>query len=333
MNQSLGPPAAIDPPTGRSRIRADQIRQLVAPFAIFTALLVLIAVMVPQFLGGGGPSIIAQQATPILLVALGQSVVLLVGSIDLSIASQALLTAILSAMTLGPLGAASPALCVGISTLIGVANGLLLVTTQIPSFALTLGTLGVLQAAALVVTGQNVVYVKSHLEVVSWLFQVSFLTLPAAFWLSVAFAVLLWALLRFTGAGQALTAVGFNERASILSGLRVRLAKVTAFGLSGFFAGLAGVSVIGIGGAASSIGLGSDLLLPGIAASIAGGTAITGGVCNPINVVFGSMFIALIPVGTAAIGVPTQAQNIFYGLVLIVAVAATMSRSRSGIVK
>jgi ribose transport system permease protein len=314
-------------------VRPDQLRPLLAPLVIFLCLLLVVSVAVPQFLGGGGPSIIAQQATPILLIALAQCVVLQVGSIDLSNASMALLCAILSAKTLGPLGIASPILCVGVVTLIGMFNGAVLTFTQIPSFALTLGTLGILQAACLVITGANVVYVTSHLELVSWLFHVQILTLPVVFWLSVLCAILLWAFIRFTVTGQGLMAIGFNERAAILSGLPVRWLKITAFGLSGFLAGLAGLSVIAISGAASSYGLGSDLLVPGIAAALAGGTAITGGVCNPINVIFGALFVALIPVGSAAIGVNTQAQSIVYGAVLIVAVAATASRSRTGIIK
>lgn len=311
----------------------DEWRQALGPLAIFAGLLAIIAIAVPEFLGGGGPSIIAQQATPILLVALGQCVVLQIGSIDLSNASVALLCSILAALWLGPLGVAAPVLCLVIVTLIGVINGLVLVYTQIPSFALTLGTLGVMQAAALVVTGSNVVYVMDNMDVVGWLFTMQVLTLPGAFWIAVALALALLAFLRLTALGQGLAAVGFNERAAALSGQPVKALKVLAFGLSGFFAGLAGLCVISISGAASSIGLGSDLLVPSIAAALVGGTAITGGVCNPVNVVFGAMFVALIPVGSAAVGVNPQAQSIVYGVVLIVAVAATISRSRHGIVK
>lgn len=107
----------------------------------------------------------------------------------------------------------------------------------------------------------------SHLELVSWLFHVQILTLPIVFWLTVMCAILLWAFIRLTVTEQGLMAIGFNERASILSGLPVRRLKITAFGLSGFLAGLAGLSVIAISGAASSYGLGSDLLVPGIAAA------------------------------------------------------------------
>lgn len=335
MREALEPPLTIASIRQAARFgwRLDQLRQVLAPMAVFAALLALVAIAVPEFLGGGGPSIIAQQATPILLVALGQCVVLQIGSIDLSNAAMALFCTILSALTLGPLGIASPFLCVAVVTLIGALNGALMVFAQIPSFALTLGTLGVLQAATLTVTGSNVVYVMDNMDVVGWLFTLQWLTLPVAFWLALLAAVLLWGVLRFTATGQGLAAIGFNERAATLSGINVKALKVLAFALSGFFSGLAGLCVISISGAASSIGLGSDLLVPSIAAALAGGTAITGGVCNPINVVFGALFIALIPVGSAAVGVNPQAQSIVYGVVLIVAVATTMSRSRNGIVK
>lgn len=159
-------------------------------------------------------------------------------------------------MTLGPLGAAAPVLCLVVVTLIGIVNGLLLVHTQIPSFALTLGTLGVMQAAALVVTGANVVYVMDNIVVVAWLSTVQTLTLPAAFRIAVLLAVALWALLRLTAWRQGLAATGSNEGAAALSRPPVAALKVLAFALSGFGAGLAGLCVISISGAAASIGLG-----------------------------------------------------------------------------
>jgi ribose transport system permease protein len=108
---------------------------------------------------------------------------------------------------------------------------------------------------------------------------------------------------------------------------------VLAFALSGLLAGVAGVLIIAQAGAASSFGLGSDLLLPGIAAAIVGGTAITGGTTNPINIVFGALTVALIPIGAAAVGVTPQAQSLVYGLVIIAAVALTMGRGHSEVVK
>jgi len=157
--------------------------------------------------------------------------------------------------------------------------------------------------------------------------------LPMAFWLAVILAALLWVLLRRTAVGQAMTAVGLNESGAIFAGIRTRWIKVLAFALSGLLAGVAGIMIIAQAGAASSFGLGSDLLLPGIAAAIVGGTAITGGSTNPLNVIFGALTITLIPIGAATLGVPPQAQSLVYGLVIIIAVALTRSRASGEIVK
>ncbi|WP_255378341.1 ABC transporter permease [Quadrisphaera sp. DSM 44207] len=333
--QEAAPQVVADPPEApaRRRLGARGAWQAVGPFAVFVVLFAVVAVLNPRFLGGGGLSILAVQSTTILLVALAQAVVLHVGSIDLSVAAMAILSAIVLALTLGPLGVLAPLLCIAVLGVVGAVNGLLVAHAQVPSFALTLGALGILQAASLVLSGATTVYASANQQVVGWLFFQTFAGLPAAFWVAVVLAVLLWALLRFTALGQGMTAVGHNETGALFSGLRTRLLKVTAFALSGLLAGVAGIMIIAQAGAASSFGLGSDLLLPGIAAAIVGGTAITGGVTNPINVVFGALTVALVPIGAAAVGVTPQAQSLVYGAVIIVAVALTMGRSRTRVVK
>lgn len=328
------PPAAEEGSrSSRRRLRPGDLWQAVGPLAVFVALFLVVAALRPAFVGGGGLSILAIQATPILLVALGQAMVLHVGSIDLSNAAMAILSAIVLAMTLGPLGVLSPVVCLGLVTLVGAVNGALIAFAQVPSFALTLGTLGILTAASLVISDATTVYVTANAELLAPLFGTAFVGLPAAFWVAVVLAALLWALLRYTSLGQGMTAVGLNETGALFSGLRTRLLKVVAFALSGFLAGVAGIMIIAQAGAASSFGLGSDLLLPGIAAALVAGTAITGGVTNPINVIFGALTIALIPIGAAAVGVTPQAQSLVYGLVIILAVALTMGRGRGGVVK
>ncbi len=327
-------PSTAEKPDPRSRrLRILHLWQLAGPVAVFVVLFALVAALRPAFAGGGGLSILAVQATPILLIALGQAMVLHVGSIDLSNAAMAILSAILLAMTLGPLAGAAPLVAIGIVTLIGAVNGMLVAFAQVPSFALTLGTLGILQAASLVISDATTVYVTANGDLLAPLFGTALVGLPAAFWVGVVLAAVLWAVLRFTRLGQGLTAVGLNETGALFSGMRTRWLKVAAFALSGFLAGVGGVMIIAQAGAASSFGLGSDLLLPGIAAAIVGGTAITGGLTNPLNVVFGALTVALIPIAAAAVGVTPQAQSLVYGLVIILAVALTMSRHSGEIVK
>jgi ribose transport system permease protein len=316
----------------RRRPRAIELWTTAGPFAVFAVLFALVVILRPAFLGGGGLTILATQATAILLIGLGQSMVLHVGSIDLSNAAIALFGAILLAKSIGSMGAGAIILVIVVCSLIGALNGFLIAFFQVPSFALTLGTLGLLSAASLIVSNATTVYATGG-KMLSALFTQGIVGLANAFWIAVAVAIVLWAIIRYTVLGQSMTAVGLNETGALFSGIRTRLLKVVAFTLSGLLSSLAGIMIIAQAGSASSTGLGSDLLLPGITAAIVGGTAITGGITNPINVVFGALTVTLIPIGAAALGIPSEAQSLVYGLVIIIAVALTINRKRVGVVK
>ena len=321
-------------PTGklRSAMRVGAW-QAIGPIAIFLAILIVVAVLTPSFLGGGGLAIIASSSAPILLLALGQAMVLNVGSIDLSNAAIGLLGAILLALTLGPIAGVAPIVVLLATTAFGAVNGLIVAYAQVPSFALTLGTLGIFQAAALVASGRTTVYVSSNGESVRSLYESGIADIPLTFWVGVLLAFVLWALLRYTRIGRGMTAIGKNESAAIFSAVRTRSLKVLAFAISGFAAGLAGMVIIAQAGAASPTGLGSDLLLPAIAAALIGGTSISGGVVNPLTVIFGALTVALVPIATTAIGIDAQAQSLVYGVVIIAVVALTMTRNKASIVK
>jgi ribose transport system permease protein len=322
---------------GASKERRPFLRrgtwQSIGPIVIFIAMVVMVSILTPAFLGGGGLAIIATASTPILFLALGQAMVLNVGSIDLSNAAIGLLGAILLALTLGPIAGGAPLLILLLTTLFGAVNGALVAWAQVPSFALTLGTLGIFQALALVISGRTTVYVSDNGAVVRSLYDNGIANVPLTFWLAVVVAVVLWAVMRYTRLGKGLTAIGKNESAAIFSAVRTRTLKIFAFAFSGFAAGLAGLAIIAQAGSASPTGLGSDLLLPAIAAALIGGTSISGGVVNPLAVIFGALTVALVPIASSAIGIDTEAQSTVYGAVIIGIVALTMTRNRSSIVK
>lgn len=328
-------PAEAAPPKGparNGRLSPSRLWQSVGPLAVFVLLFILVAALNASFLGNG-VNILTTVATPILFVALGQAAVLHVGSLDLSNSAIGLFAAMVLALTLGPLGPLGIVLAIAVATLIGMANGLVFAYTQIPSFALTLGSLGILQAAALVISKKTTVYASGNTDLLAWMFGTQIGGVPAAFLLGALLAAIFWAVLRFTRIGQGLTAVGLNEQATIFAGRSNRGLKVLAFALSGFFASFAGLAIIASAGSASSAGVGSDLLLPAIAAAILGGTSITGGTTNPILVVFGALTTALLPIGSAVMGIPAEAQGLVYGVVIILIVALTATRSRTGVVK
>ena len=307
--------------------------QAFGPVLVFAATLLIVSVLNSAYLRGTGISIVTEAAAPIMLVALGQAMVLNIGSIDLSNAAISLLGAILLALALPTFGLTALIGVLLVVTVLGAINGAIVAYAQVPSFALTLGTLGILETAALVTSGSETIYVTQNRELVTTLYQSRPAGIPLTFWIGVLVAILYWALLRYTNVGQGMTAMGKNEAGAIFSAVRTRWLKVLAFAISGFTGGLAGVSIVAQAGSASASGLGSDLLLPGIAAALVGGTAISGGLTNPINVVFGALTVAFVPIAVQAIGISAQAQSLVYGLFVIVIVVLTTNRARGMIVK
>ncbi|TDL76609.1 ABC transporter permease [Palleronia sediminis] len=340
MTYRSGTPANVEALDRPDKVAATLVRlrrmvswHVIAPPLVFFAILLVVGIANPAYLGPFGISIATTSAAPILLVALGQAMVLNTGSIDLSNAAIALFGAIIFALTIPDAGIVAMIAVLIVLTLIGAVNGAILAYTQVPSFALTLGTLGILQTAALVTSGSETIYVSENRDLVTALHTIKVLSVPLTFWIGVFAAIFFWALLRFTIIGQNMTAVGKNESGAILSAVPNKQAKIIAFAISGFASGLAGLAIVAQAGSASASGLGSNLLLPGIAAALVGGTSISGGQANPINVVFGALTVAFVPIAAQALGFGAQAQSLVYGIFIIVIVALTTSRTRGAVIK
>lgn len=304
-----------------------------APPLVFLAMLLSVGVLNSNYLGALGISIATATAAPIMFLALGQSMVLNIGSIDLSNAAIALLGALMMAIALPPLGLSAYVLILLLVTIIGAINGAVISYAQVPSFALTLGTLAILQTAALVVSGADTIYVSENRELISTLYEVQIFNAPLTFWIGILVALIMWAVLHYTILGQNMTAMGKNELGATLSAVPTRKVRIVTYALSGFMGGLAGLSIVAQAGSASASGLGSDLLLPGIAAALIGGTSISGGQTNPLNVIFGGLTVAFVPIAIQAMGLGAQAQSLVYGIFIILVVALTTLRSRDAVIK
>ena len=326
------PGTVTKPPVLARFVKAGSLNTL-APLLVFCAMLLVVSVLNSNYLGPIGISVVTSTAAPILLVALGQAMVLNIGSIDLSNAAIGLVGTILIALTLPTLGVSSIFLILLVVTLIGAVNGAIVAYTQVPSFALTLGTLGILQTVALITSGSDTIYITENRQLVSVLYDTQLAYSALTFWIGVVLAVVYWCILRFTILGQNMTAVGKNESGAIFSAIPVRRIKTITYALSGFTAGLAALAILAQSGSASFSGLGSNLLLPGIAAALVGGTSISGGQTNPINVVFGALTVSFVPIAIQASGFGAQAQSLVYGIFIIIVVALTTTRSRDAIIK
>ncbi|GGW41584.1 ribose import permease protein RbsC [Gemmobacter lanyuensis] len=323
----------VIPPGGLTRHRVVAAWHALAPVLVFVSMLLIVGILNPNYLKPLGISIVTASAAPILFVALGQAMVLNIGSIDLSNAAISMVGAILVALWLPGMGVMGIVAVLAVTVAIGILNGLLVAVTQVPSFALTLGTLGLLQTAALVTSDSQTIYISENRELIAALYSTSLLFAPLTFWIGVFVALVYWGLLSLTRLGLGMTAIGKNERAATLSAVPTLPIKVITYAISGLSGGLAGLAIVAQAGSASASGLGSNLLLPGIAAALVGGTSISGGQTNPINVVFGALTVAFVPIAIQAMGFGAEAQSLVYGLFIITVVALTTSRVRGAVIK
>ena len=314
-------------------LRSFSAWHTVAPPLVFVAMVAVVGVFNANYLSPFGISIVAGTAAPILLVAVGQAMVLNIGSIDLSNAAISMLGAIILALLVPKIGVPGILAVLVLMTLVGAVNGAVLAWTQVPSFALTLGTLGILQTAALVISDSQTIYLSENRDLVTVFYNTNIAFIPLTFWIGALVAVAYWVLLRFTILGQNMTAIGKNESGAIMSAVPHKRVKIVTFAISGFTGALAGLCIVAQAGSASASGIGSNLLLPGIAAALVGGTSISGGLTNPLNVVCGALTVAFVPVAIQASGFSAQAQSLVYGIFIILVVALTTTRTRGLVIK
>lgn len=304
-----------------------------APFAVFAVLFTAISAVQPAFLVGTGPSILLYQSLPVLVLALGQTVVLMTGSIDLSNAALTVLACVLVATGLEPLGAwALVATIIAVSAA-GLMAGVLITLFRVPSFAVTLGLLGFWLAIALLITQQKTLYIGVNGGALFWLTDAKLFGLQPSAYVCALLTFAIWFLVRRTRFGAATRATGLNELGATLSGIDVKRTKILAFGISGLCAGIAGILITSQQGTASASGLGNGLLLPAIAAAVLGGISIGGGVGNPLNVIFGALIVTIIPIGSAVIGFDTRYQQFVFGIAMIVSVGLTIDRKALSVIK
>ena len=320
-------------PVARKRgllMRISRIVRGIAPLALLISLASLLAVSKPSLLSVNALNVLAEESSVILFLATAQTVVILLGSIDVSMAAVGSLASVLIALALPTIGSASVIVVLALTALIGAAQGMLHTRARIPSFIVTLAGLGVWSGLALIVA-HTTIPIQGAYSAITCLAR-SDLGLPNSFSLALVFLAVVALSMRVLPFGRKIYAIGLAEQAALFSGIRVKRVKVLVFALAGLFSGIAGW-VMTARTSSGSPTMVNSLLLPSIAAVLVGGTAITGGVGGLGRTLIGALTITILRVSFTAIGLNPAYEPITYGLVLIAAVAATTGRSRLHIVK
>ena len=299
--------------------------QNLAVYAGFVLVFLFFAVTLGDngFLTVRNLSNIVLQTAPATVLAVGLVYVLCAGEIDLSFGAAVALAAIVAAMTLRaaplPVGVLAG---LGTGLLVGVANGALVAYARMPSFLVTLATMGVVAGLARQISDlQSIPVVNPTFTGIfggGSLFGIPSLVL----WTILAAAVG-HVVLRQTRFGAHVLAVGDNPRAALVSGIRVARVRFAVLALSGACAGLAGLLYAGRVQAARYT-LGETDLMTVIAAVIVGGTALYGGRGTILGALAGSLLMGMLSNGLILMGLSVSWQMIIKGLIVLVAVAISL---------
>ena len=302
-----------------------------APLGVLLALVALVSVSEPAFLTSGSLTSLAVDAGPVLLLVFGSTLVILLGGIDLSVGALASLSSVLLALWLPGLGSwAVPAVIV-VAAVLGAAQGFIQAATQIPSFVVTLGGLGIFSGLALRLSDASAQPLLESYALVDFA-GADTLGVPNTLLVVAVVVALLAAVMRFLPIGRRIYAVGAGERAALLSGVGTVRVRVFAFATSGACAALAALLLVAQTQFAGP-DIADNLLLPAIAAVVVGGTAISGGVGGLGAALIGGLIVTVVRVGTVIVGLDPAVQNIVFGIGVIVAVALTTDRAKIGIIK
>ena len=272
---------------------------------------------------------ILQVASFLGVIALGQTIVVLSGGIDLSQAGMVTLTNIAAtSLMLGQpenIGLAV-AVCLAMAVAIGALNGILVAIIGITPLIATLGMNAILFGAALVYTGGAPRGAAADAFSVIGTGSLFGIPAPTLIWL--LFAALVLLVTRGTIFGRWLYATGANPRAAALMGVPVERVIVAAYALSALLACLGGLLLTAYIGN-PSLGIGNQFLLTAVAAVVVGGAALTGGQGGIIATVGGAVFITLLSSFTNIIRVSTGTQYVIQGAIIILSVLAYRRLSRT----
>lgn len=275
---------------------------------------------------------IAVQATSVSLAALGMTLIIIAGAIDLSIGSTVALVTTVIALALKNHDTWF-ALCMGVGagTAAGLVNGLVVTRLKVMPFIVTLGTMQMFRGIARGLGHDNTVEAPT-----TWLNGLltavgkdqQWKLFPPGVWFMAVMAIAVGVLLRRTVFGRNIVALGSNETASRMCGVNVRGVMLWVFVLGGFFTGLAGLmqySRLTVGDPTGSIGLELDV----IAAVVIGGASLSGGQGSILGALIGAIFMTTMGNGFAQIGLSEWVQYIVKGGIIVIAVALDRLRAKA----
>jgi ribose transport system permease protein len=313
--------------------RRRQVLARLGPFLGLIAVIAVFALMTDspsQYLSVRNFRIVVAQTVIVALGAIGMTMIIVSGGIDLSVGSAIALTGVVTALGLRDGMTPLLALLLGVAAggVIGLVNGLAITRLKVIPFIATLGMLGVARGVAKWVADQQTVNIPE-----TWINELAvtfprpeWLIVAPGVWLSVVLAVLAALVLRRTVFGRRVFAIGSNEAAARACGILVDRMKIWIYGLAGLLFGLSGVMQMSrLRQGDPTVAIGTELDV--IAAVVIGGGSLNGGVGTILGSMIGASIMAVLRNGSQQMGWPNYIQEIIIGAIIVAAVAVDRVRS------
>jgi ribose transport system permease protein len=313
--------------------RRRQVLARLGPFLGLIAVIAVFALMTDspsQYLSVRNFRIVVAQTVIVALGAIGMTMIIVSGGIDLSVGSAIALTGVVTALGLRDGMTPLLALLLGVAAggVIGLVNGLAITRLKVIPFIATLGMLGVARGVAKWVADQQTVNIPE-----TWINELAvtfprpeWLIVAPGVWLSVVLAVLAALVLRRTVFGRRVFAIGSNEAAARACGIPVDRMKIWIYGLAGLLFGLSGVMQMSrLRQGDPTVAIGTELDV--IAAVVIGGGSLNGGVGTILGSMIGASIMAVLRNGSQQMGWPNYIQEIIIGAIIVAAVAIDRVRS------
>lgn len=306
----------------------------------FVVIFALVAVFANHFLSANNLLNTSKNFSYIAIVAMGSTLVIITGGIDLSVGSVMALVAVLTAMLMKslsttalagiPYGVMTASVLLGLlaAAAVGLVNGLLIAKVRLSPFVTTLGMLSICRGITYVITqGRGQAPGGPNVDTFYALTDGKVLGMPVPAVYLVVIAIVMGVALRHTRWGRYVFVLGGNEQAAQLTGVAVARVKISVYILCALSAGFAGILIAGwLGSAPANLATGYELKI--IAASVIGGADLAGGVGGPLGAIIGSALIEVIRNGLALFGADTYWEQVFVGSIIIMAVLVDRLRTR-----
>jgi ribose transport system permease protein len=336
MRTALDPNAAPTAASGGTRGRVLPAPVTPAEIALVAVLVVLwiaLALATPAFLSASSIIPLLVELSPVALIGIGMTFVIITGGIDVSVGGAIMVCSVVTAKLMRD--QALPmwwclVVAIGTGAVLGLVNGALIAYGRVHAIIITFGTANLFLFVGLQIFGSQPI--AGMPNTLSWFgrgVDGRTMAVPHSFAITVILAAIAWWYLRHTPGGRHFFAVGGDPVAARLAGIRVQRRILIAYVITGLLVGLASIFTLakGTSNLDQSVGSGQELAV--IAAVVIGGTSIVGGRGSVLGTVLGALLVQTVKSGVTQLGWPSQLSDLFVGIFIVVAVGTDLVRRRA----